>query len=145
MRSASSTTRRSIVGRAADEDGERVAVEPRDDVARLRTEPSSRAATPRSSSSPIGVPERVVDALEVVEVDDHHGDLARRARLERLAHLLAEQRAVASPVSGSWWAWCWSCVLQVAQLGDGVLEAVELQRGARVGGQRLEQGAVAVR
>src|ERR1700710_641382 len=40
------------------------------------------------------VAERVVDALEVVEVDEHHGHLARGARLERLAHLLAEQRAV---------------------------------------------------
>ena len=31
-------------------------------------------------------------------------------------------------------------VLQVAQLGDGVLEAVVLQRGARVGGQRSRTG-----
>jgi hypothetical protein len=36
-------------------------------------------------------------------------------------------------------------VLQLVQLRDGMLEAVVLQRGARVGGQRLEQGAVGVR
>ena len=47
-------------------------------------------------------------------------------------------------MSGSWWAWCCELVLQLVQLGDGVLEAVVLQRRARVGGQRLEQGAVAV-
>ena len=51
---------------------------------------------------------------------------------------------LASPVSGSWWAWCWSSSCELVQLGDGLLEAVVLQRGARVGGQRLEQRAVAV-
>ena len=35
-------------------------------------------------------------------------------------------------------------VLEVVQLGDRMLEAVVLERGARVGGQRLEQRAVAV-
>ena len=36
-------------------------------------------------------------------------------------------------------------VLQLVQLGDGLLEAVVLERGAGVGGQRLEQRAVAGR
>ena len=90
------------------------------------------------------VAERVVDALEVVEVDEHHGDLAGGARLERLAHLLAEQRAVGEPGQRVVVGLVLELVLQVAQLGDGLLEAVELQRGARVGGQRLEQRAVAV-
>ena len=88
-----------------------------------------------------GVAERVVDALEVVEVDEQHGDLARRARLERLAHLLAEQRAVGEPGERVVVGLVVELVLQVAQLGDGLLEAVVLERDAGVGGQRLEQRA----
>jgi hypothetical protein len=38
------------------------------------------------------VPESVVDALEVVEVDEHHGD--RDALIQGPADLLCEQRAV---------------------------------------------------
>ena len=66
------------------------------------------------------------------------------ARLERLAHLLAEQRAVGEPGERVVVGLVLELVLQLAQLGDGLLEAVVLQRGARVGGQRLEQRAVAV-
>ena len=64
-----------------------------------------------------GVAERVVDALEVVEVDEHHGDLARRARLERLAHLLAEQRAVGEPGQRVVLRLVLELFLQVAELG----------------------------
>ena len=90
------------------------------------------------------MPERLVDGLEVVEVDDHHGHLARGARLERLAHPLAEQRARGEPGERVVVGLVLELVLQIAQLGDGVLEAVVLERGARVGGQDLEQGEVAV-
>ena len=90
------------------------------------------------------MPERVVDGLEVVEVDDHHGHLARGARLERLAHLPAEQRARGEPGERVVVGLVLELVLQIVQLGDGVLEAVVLERGARVGGQGLEQGAVVV-
>ena len=90
------------------------------------------------------MPERVVDALEVVEVDEHHRDLTHAAGLERLAHALGEQRAVGEPGQRIVVGLVLELVLQVAQLGDGLLEAVVLQRGARVGGQRLEQRAVGV-
>ena len=63
------------------------------------------------------------------------------ARLERLAHPLAEQRAVGEPGERVVVGLVLELVLQIAQLGDGLLEAVVLQRGARVGGQRLEQRA----
>ena len=130
------------VGRAADEDGEVVAAEARDDVRVLDAahEPGGDAAQQLVADR---VAERVVDALEVVEVDEHHGHLARGARLERLAHLLAEQRAVGEAGERVVAGLVLKLVLQVVQLGHGLLEAVVLQRGAGVGGQRLEQGAVA--
>ena len=72
--------------RTADEDGERVSVESCDDLVG-----AAGAREPRGDSAQQLVadpmPERVVDALEVVEVDDHHCHLARGARLECLAHL----------------------------------------------------------
>ena len=130
--------------RAADEDGELVAADPRDDIlaAHGAQQPGGDAAQQLVAD---GAPQRVVDALEVVEIDEHHGDLARRARLERLAHLLAEQGAVGEPGERVVLGLVLELLLEVAQLGHGVLVAVDLQRGARVGGQRLEQGAVAVR
>ena len=110
----------------------------------LRTERTSRDGDAAQQLVADRVAERVVDALEVVEVDEHHGDLVRAARLERLAHALGEQGAVGEPGQRVVVGLMGELVLQVAQLGDGLLEAVELQRGGRVGGQRLEQRAVAV-
>ena len=66
------------------------------------------------------------------------------AGLERLAHLLAEQRAVGEPGQRVVVGLVLELVLQVAQLGDGLLEAVVLQRGGGVGGERLEQRPVGV-
>ena len=60
-----------------------------------RTQPSRRSLTCFSSASPTGWPERVVDALEAVEVEAEHGEaLAAPQAQQRLLQLLAEQRAV---------------------------------------------------
>ena len=143
VRSASSTAPCSTSLVALHEHGELVAAEARDHVllAHGAHEPGRDAAQQLVADR---VAERVVDALEVVEVDEHHGDLVRAARLERLAHALGEQRAVGEPGQRIVVGLMGELVLQVAQLGDGLLEAVELQRGGRVGGQRLEQRAVGV-
>ena len=123
------------------EHGELVAAEPGDDVVAADRvhEPGRDAAQQLVADR---VPERVVDALEVVEVDEHHRDLALGVALERLAHALAEQRAVGQPGQRVVVGLVLELVLEVAQLGDGLLEAVVLERGAGVGGQRLEQRAI---
>ena len=60
-----------------------------------RRQPRSRPATVFSSSSPTWMAERVVDALEFVEVEvEHRKLLAAPDPLQRLVELLAEQHAV---------------------------------------------------
>ena len=85
--------------------------------------------------------EPVVDVLEVVEVDEEHRDLGVAAR-QRGADLLAEERAVRQAGERVVVGLVVQLLLQVAQLEDRLLEAVELQRGARVGGERLEEREV---
>ncbi len=125
------------VGWTADEDGERVAVEPCDDIVGTTgaREPRGDAAEQLVADP---MPERVIDTLEVVEVDDHHSDLARGARLERLADLAAEQRARGEPGERVVMGLELKLVLQIVQLGHGALVLVVLQRGARVDGQGSE-------
>ncbi len=141
VRSASSAANDSTPLGPADQDGELVAAQAGDDVvaAHGAHEPRGHALEQLVAD---GVPERVVDALEVVEVDEHHRDLVARAGLERLAHLLAEQRAVGQAGQRVVRGLVPELVLQLAQVGDGLLEAVVLERGAGVGGQGVEQRAV---
>ena len=141
VRSASSTALRSTPDGRADEDGELVAAQPRDDVlaAHAAHEPRGDAA---QQLSPIAWPSVSLTPLKSSRSMNITATSPDAAGLERLAHPLAEQRAVGEPGERVVVGLVLELVLQVAQLGDGLLEAVELQRGARVGGQRLEQRAV---
>ena len=60
-----------------------------------RTQPSRRSLTCLQQRVADRMPERVVDALEAVEVEAEHGKaLAAHQAQQRLLQLLAEQRAV---------------------------------------------------
>ena len=83
---------RALVGNPIEQDDELVAAEPRDRVAGPQ-----RGLQPRRDLHQQlvagGVPERVVDELEVVDVEQHDGDL-RAGAGERLHEPVLEQRAV---------------------------------------------------
>ena len=87
------------------------------------------------------VPERVVDRLEVVEVEEEDGVVAP-ARGEQLAEPVEEERAVGQAGERVVEGLVLEAALELAQLGDEVLEAVVLQRDARVVGQRAEEREV---
>ena len=87
------------------------------------------------------VAERVVDRLEVVEVQEEDRVVAP-ARGEQLAEPVEEERAVGQPGQRVVEGLVLEAALQLAQLGDEVLEAVVLQRDARVVGQRAEERQV---
>ena len=98
IRSAASTADRGA-GDLLDQHGELVPSQPRDrEAGRERiAEPHADAAQERVAG---GVPERVVDALEVVEVEEEHCDLRTRllaAEDERVLDAVREQRAVREP------------------------------------------------
>ena len=68
-----------------------------------------------------GVAERVVDRLEVVEVEEDDGQRARPSRPragERVRDAVDEQRAVGQPGDGSWNAWWVSWASKRLALGD---------------------------
>ena len=85
------------------------------------------------------MPERVVDGLEVVDVDEQDRGLAA---VELLAHALHEQRAVREVRERVVVGLVVELVLQGLKLVDGLLEAVVLERDGRVVGQRLQQAQV---
>ena len=102
-----------------------------------------RRPAARSSSIADGMAERVVDRLEIVEVDEEDRDSRRSAELSSAARTsLAEQRAVGQPGQRIVVGLVVQLLLQIAQLGDGLLEPVVLERGARVRGERVEQRQV---
>ena len=70
------------VRRRGGDDGEFVAAEPRDQIVAAQRMRLRRCVTLRISSSPTVVAERVVDVLEVVEVDVEH-----RRRRPAVPHL----------------------------------------------------------
>ena len=108
-----------------------------------RTESRRRCATATSSSSPGAVAERVVEGLEVVEVDEQHGDLAG-VLVEGSLHLVGEQAAVREVGERIVERLVVQLLLQRAQLVDGLLQAVVLERDARVVGECLEELQVLV-
>jgi hypothetical protein len=137
------------IGHAADvlavadtvqEDRELVAAHPRSQVLVLE-----RAAQPprdrREQLVADRVPEAVVDRLEVVEVEEQDGEVALPGG-QQLAELLEEQGAVREPRERVVVGLMLEAPLQLAQLRDEVLEAVVLERHARVVGQRAAQREV---
>ena len=89
-----------------------------------------------------GMPEAVVDRLEVVEVDEHDRDVLFVD--ERLADRVGEQRAVGQAGERIVVGLMVELLLEDAELEDGLLEAVVLESDARVGGERLEQLQIVV-
>ena len=83
------------------------------------------------------VPEAVVDRLEVVEVDEQHRELAA-AIGERTLDLVGEQRPVREVREWIVVGLVVELLLKHRQLHDGLLEAVVLERDARVAGERVE-------
>ena len=89
------------------------------------------------------VAERVVDGLEVVDVDEQHGD-RRLGQRERLLDAVDEQRAVREAGERVVVGLVLELALELAQLPHRLLEAVVLERDRGVGGERLEQPQVGV-
>ena len=87
---------------AFEQDGELVARQPRHGVGGAH---GADQPLGHGLQQPIAriVAERVVDVLEVVEVEEHHGHVALGAagERERVLDAIAEQVAVGEPVSGS--------------------------------------------
>ena len=90
-----------------------------------------------------GVAEAVVDGLEVVEVDEQHRELAAPVG-DRGLDLVGEQRSVGEVRERVVVGLVVELLLEDRQLHDGLLEAVVLERDARVAGERVEQSQVVV-
>jgi hypothetical protein len=86
----------------------------------------------------------VVDPLEVVEIEVEHRGRAVRTR-QRLVQARDEQRAVGQIGQRVAVGLLLQALLQLAHAADRLLEAVELERHARVLGQRLEQPQITPR
>lgn len=66
-----------------------------------------RVAVADSDQQPIAslVAERVIDVLEVIEIEAMHGDAGRRVRpKQRFAQLFKSMKRFGSSVRWSWWA-----------------------------------------
>ncbi len=127
---------------AVEQHGELVAAEARDGVGRAHA--LAQALGDRDQQLVADrVAERVVDGLEVVDVDEQHGD-GRIGLGERLVDAVDEQRAVGQTRERVVVGLVLELVLELAQLPDGLLEAVVLERDRGVGGERLEQPQVGV-
>ena len=118
--------------------------------ARRGSQDASRRADGREQPVARDVPEAVVDRLEVVEVEEEHGD--RRCRrvvpLERV-HGAACRRARGSrgPSSASWNAWWESCssnCLPLAHVADVDHVAADARVAHQIGDQRLDVERAAV-
>ena len=127
---------------AVEQDRELVAAEARDGVGRAHA--LAQALGDRDEQLVADrVAERVVDGLEVVDVDEQHGD-GRIGLRERLVDAVDEQRAVGQPGQRVVVGLVLELALELAQLPDRLLEAVVLERDRGVGGERLEQPQVGV-
>ena len=125
------------VGAVLQAHGELVAAEAGDHVAGAHA--GAQALRDRDQQLvPDGVAERVVDRLEVVDVDEQHRQLRARAG-ERVAHAGDEQRAVRQVGQRVVEGLVAQLLLEVLERPDRLLEPVVLQRDAGVVGQRLEQ------
>src|SRR6185436_20336001 len=123
------------VGGVGDQDGELVAPHPGGRVARadgLRDAPADRDQQLVADR----VPERVVDLLEVVEVDEQHAHRAGAApgELERLLQPVAEQHPVGQAGEPVVERLVGQVALQAAALGD-VPDGQHHARDGRVGAQ----------
>ena len=87
--------------------------------------------------------EAVVDRLEVIKVDEQHGQLAATV-VERLSDLVREEGAVSEAGQGVVIGLMLELLLEDAQLEHRLLEPVVLQRHARVARQRVQQAEVVV-
>ena len=86
--------------------------------------------------------ERVVDRLEVVEVEEQHGGARRLPRAERRLDPLGEERAVRQAREDVVERLVAQPLLQIGHLGQRALEAAVLEHHARVADERLEQAPV---
>ena len=119
---------------------ELVAAQPRDDVLRAHgmPEPAGHGDEQRVAD---GVAERVVDDLEVVEVDEQDAERLRAGR-ELGAQALHEQQPVGQLGERVVVGLMVELLLQRVQLRDGLLEPVVLQCHAGVVGEHFEQAAI---
>ena len=102
-------------------------------VSPSRTTASRRRASSVSSSSPTPVPERVVDGLEVVDVEHQHRQhrAAPRGPAQRGVDPVQTSARLGSPVSGSCSAWCCSCDSRSSRRTAAPITAVTDSRKAR--------------
>ena len=121
-------------------DRELVAAEPGDDVLRAHgvAQPARDGDEQRVAD---GVAERVVDDLEVVDVDEQHPERAGAVG-ELAAQPLHEQQPVRQVGERVVVGLVVELLLERAQLDHGLLEPVVLQRHAGVVGEHLEQPLV---
>ena len=86
---------------------ELVAAEPRNHVGIARDLAQAVAGASLRTASPISVPERIVHALEAVQVDTEHADdLALRDTHADVLHVLLEEQAIGEAVRASCPARC---------------------------------------
>ena len=117
----------------------------------VAAQPRGQVGRPDAAADPLGGGDQdgvaggvagvVVDALEVVEVEEEHGAGAARAG-QRLVQAAHEQRAVGEVGERVAVGLALERALQLAHAPDRLLEAVELERHAGVAGERLEQPQV---
>ena len=125
---------------ARQHDRELVAAQPGDDVLRAHGMPQP-AGDGDEQRVADGVAERVVDDLEVVDVDEQHAERAGAGR-ELAAQALHEQQPVRQLGERVVVGLVVELLLERVELRDGLLEPVVLQRHAGVVGEHLEQALV---
>ena len=107
--------------------------------------PDARLDAPRDGDQELVadvVAEAVVDRLEVVEVEEEHCGPADVAVVERAADPLREEHPVRKAGERVVVGLVAELVLQLRELGDGLLEPVVLDEHAGVARVRLEQAQV---
>ena len=101
---------RGVLVTSSTQDRELVAAQAGDRVARRSAHPAGARRRPQQRVAG-EVTEPVVDRLEVVEVEEQHGSVAAALAADDSACSTRSMKSarLASPVSGSWNAWCRSC------------------------------------
>ena len=125
------------------QDGELVAAEPGGDVL-VADGLGNPLAHGLQERVPNGVPQRVVDELEVVEVEEQDGEkaAAQLARGQPGSHGLAEQGTVRQAGQGVVVRLVVELLLELGEPGERLLELAVLQRDGDVARERLEQAEV---
>ncbi len=129
-----------LVVAAVEQDRELVAAEARRQVAGAQAGAQAAGEGDQQLVADL-VPEAVVDALEVVEVEEQH-DRAAVGAAERRLDLLGEQRAVGEAGERVVVGAVREPVAVLGQLPERLLEPVVLERDRGVVGQRLQQREV---